>query len=80
MTKSLPLTALILMIPALAAAKTDYRSLVARAEANPQHAASLHDAFCFGGSPTPKWVCDQLKAAERPILDRDPPMHTMTLK
>jgi len=50
----LSILTLAIAAPVMAQANTDYRQLIARAQSSPYQAASLHDAFCFGGSPTPK--------------------------
>lgn len=61
-----------LILPALAEASPtrspDYSAMVVAAQADPAQAASLWDAFCKGSTPTPQYICDQIKAAEKPIL------------
>ena len=37
--------------------------------ANSASAGNLYDAFCKGSTPTPQYICDQIKAAEKPILN-----------
>ena len=64
------LTALAILLPAAASAAPDYYRMLLAAQADPVQAARLHDAFCVGNANTvPKWICDQIKAAERPVLN-----------
>ncbi len=76
MTLRLPLIAFALVLPAVATA-ADYSRMIASAERDPATAASLWDAFCKGPTPTPDWVCDAIKAAEKPI--RDDPGATLVI-
>ncbi len=36
----------------------------------PASANSSLNAFCKAGSPTPKYICDQIKAAQKPVLKK----------
>ena len=73
------LAVLAVALPAAVSAAPDYNRMLAAAEADPMQAASLHRTFCIGASnTTPKWICDQLKAAERPVLK--PEVSSLKLK
>ena len=39
------------------------------AAANTASAGHLYDAFCKGPTPTPDYICNQIKAAEKPVLN-----------
>jgi len=65
------LAVLAVAFPAAASAAPDYNRMVATAQADPAQAASLYVAFCIKDvNATPKWICDQIRAAERPVLKR----------
>ena len=73
------LAALAVLAPAAALAGPDLNRMLATAKADPVQAASLHDAFCVGNANVvPQWICDQIKAAERPILKE--PAQSLALK
>ncbi len=79
MTFRLALATLAVLLPAAAQAGPDHTRMLAAAQADPVQAAYLHDAFCVGNANTvPKWICDQIKAAERPVLK--PEVTGLTLK